>query len=590
MNTKKIYFGLLLFIIILFSSSVNAQENFKATSTPSVELCPCSNQAYTVTVDNTGTTVSSYRVLAGGAAAEWVAFSPDKFVLNPGQKGTFSVFVNSVCNIKGDFDLEIFIATNGGLAKVIKQDLKFSECYDYSLGQGEVVDIENIEFASHDGSYLLCKDEQKTIPILITNNEDFGNSYKLVLDAPEWAGLSVSSVSLGARKSGILLINFDTTDVEGEFDLKLNAISGLGEVQRKKNIGVDVAECYSLDIDLEKDNDVVCGGEDKSYDVIIGNLGALEQIVELELDAPEWADLGNISFFELGFGEKETATLNINPGSDVSGNFLVKVLAVVEGMERLSFSDEIQLDIIPEEACYKADISAKASINNFYTQDLFFVEVKNAGIKKVFYDVSLEGVSWASISPDSLELNPGQSGNLNLIVSPDESIEPGTYNIEINLEGNGIVYSKTVGITLKKENDFVKGLKANVKLYRYYIYLFIVIMVLVFVFRKPLNKIKAKAKKRYEKYKVKRERLMASKVARKEKEEEKKEKGSEEEKKPEKTKKRTKRLKFKFNKIWIYGLLIISALIFIGHQYRLFNARGCDRVRTDRRQGLDIQG
>ena len=108
MNTKKIYLGLFLFII-LFSSSVNAQEDFKATSKPLVELCPCSNQAYTVTVENIGTTASSYRVLASGAAAEWVTFSPNNFVLNPGQKGAFSVIVNSVCNIKGDFDLDIFI-------------------------------------------------------------------------------------------------------------------------------------------------------------------------------------------------------------------------------------------------------------------------------------------------------------------------------------------------------------------------------------------------------------------------------------------------------------------------------------------------
>ena len=170
MKAAKTYFGLLLFIV-LFSSSVYAQEDFKATSPRSVDLCPCSNQAYEVIVHNTGTVVSSYRVLASGAASEWVTFSPDKFVLNPGQKGAFSVIVNSVCNLKGDFDLEIFIATNSGLAKVIKQDIKLSECYDYSLGQGEVVDIENVKFLDYDGSYLLCKNDQKAIPILIKNND-----------------------------------------------------------------------------------------------------------------------------------------------------------------------------------------------------------------------------------------------------------------------------------------------------------------------------------------------------------------------------------------------------------------------------------
>jgi len=590
MNTKKIYLGLLLFII-LFSSSVNAQEDFKAISPRSVDLCPCSNQAYTVTVENAGTTASSYRVLASGAAKDWVTFNPDKFVLNPGQKGTFSVFVNSVCNIKGDFDLDIFIATNSGLAKVIKQTLKFSECYDYSLEQGEVVDIDKVKFLEHDDSYLLCKNEQKSIPILIINKEGFGNRYILRLDAPEWAGLSVDSVSLDAEKSGILLVNFDTTDVEGEFNFKLNAISELGKVQRKGNIDVNVEECYALELDLEKEKDVICGGEDKNYDIIIRNLGVLEQIVELELDAPEWADFGNFSLFDLESEEREIAILNVNPEDDVSGEFLVKVFAVIENKTELKFSDEIQLDITPKEACYKADISAKASVTNFYSQDLFFVKVKNNGIKIANYNVSLEGPSWISISPDSLQLNPGQTGNLNLIVNPSMDVEPGAYNIEINLESNNAVYSKNVDIVLKKENEFVKGLKANLKIYQYYIYLFIIIVVLIIVFRRQINKARNNLKKRYEKYKVKIERLRALKVARKEREEEKKKKEELEEKKQKEEKeleeKRKKLLKekkkkkkkieilkkFSINKLWYYVLLFIVIVIFIGHQNRLFNVK-----------------
>lgn len=576
MNDKRIYLGLLLFIA-LFSSSVNAQEDFKATSPRSVDLCPCSSQAYTITVDNIGTTASSYRVLASGAAAEWVTFSPDKFVLNPRQRGAFSVIVNSVCNIKGDFDLDVFIATNNGLAKVIKQNLKFSECYDYSLEQGETIgDIEeSLSFLPHDASYSLCKNEQKSIPILITNNENFGNSYILRLDAPEWSSLSLNEVQLDAKKSGIFLINFDTADVEGEFNFKLNAISELGKVQKKKNIGVDVSECYSLDIDLEKKNDVVCGGEDKNYDVVIKNSGTLQHVVELELDAPEWADLvGNISFFDLEPGEREIETLNVNPGDDVSGNFLVSVFAGVKDKGGLRFSDEIQLDITPKGACYKADISAKASVTNFYSQDLFFVEVKNAGIKKATYEVSLEGVSWVSISPDSLQLNPGQTGNLNLIFSPNDDIDPGTYGIKINLESKDVIYSKNIDIVLKKESEFVKGLKANVKLYRYYLYLFVIITVLIIIFRKSIIRFKTNTKKRYERYKVKRERLMALKLARKEREEERdKKKETEEKRKQSKKIKKKKKLKLSFNRIWIYGLLIIVALVFIGHQNRLFNAK-----------------
>ena len=575
MNIKKIWANLFLFALLI--SLANAQEDFKATSVPSVELCPCSGQAYTVTVENTGTTASSYRILGDGAAKEWITFNPDKFVLNPGQKGTFSVVVNSVCNIEGNFDIKIFIASNNGLAKVIKQNLKFSACYDYSLESGEIVEDveESLSFLEQGSSYSLCKNEQKSIPVLLTNNEVFENRYRLVLDAPEWAGLNGNSVRLGAKKSGIVLINFDTTDIEGEFDFKLNAISELGQVQRKKNIDVEVGECYVLEVDIEKESDIICGGEEADYDVIVENLGTLSQSVEMESNGPEWASIENASF-HLNSGEERTVKLSVKPDDDVSGSFSVGVSAGIGNETDFKFSDAVEIDVTSKSACYKAEINTKSNVNNFYEKDFFFAKVKNDGIKEAVYSVSLEGAAWVSASPVDLELNPGQTGNINLNLNPGADVEPGTYDVKIILESNGAVYGKDVDITLKKESKFVKGFKSKVKLYRYYIYLFIAILILLVVFRKRVIKARNKIKKRYEKYKVKKERLMALKLARKEKEGQKKR--QEEKKEPKKIpkkqkKKKAKKLKIKFNKIFVYIVSIIAVAIFIGHQNRLFNVK-----------------
>jgi len=435
MNAKKILFSLFLLLFLLMNI-VNAKEDFTASTSRSVELCPCSNQAYSITVQNTGSVQNSYTVLASGDAAKWINFNPSKFVLNPGQKGNFLVFVNSVCNVEGDFNVDIFITTNNGLTKVVRQVLKFSQCYDYSLTQGDVVEEveESIRFLQHDDSYSLCKDEQKSIPILIANNENFENRYKLLLDAPEWTGLNVNSISLGAKKSGTFLISFDTTDVEGEFNFRLNAISELGKIQRKDNIEVNVQNCYALELDL-REEDVVCGGEEKSYDIFIKNPVSFEKDVKLELDAPEWARIRNASF-ELKSGQRKTATLNINPNDDVSGSFLVKISALIEDKTRLA--DYIKLDVTPKLACYKAEINTKASVTNFYSRDFFSAKVKNNGIKNTVYEVSLEGPSWVSVSPETLDLNPGQTGNLNLKVNPDADVDSGNYGIKINLESNAV--------------------------------------------------------------------------------------------------------------------------------------------------------
>jgi len=585
MNTKKLLFSLFLLLFLLINI-VNAKEDFTASSSRSVELCPCSNQAYSVTVQNTGSDQDSYTVLASGDAAEWITFNPSKFVLNPGQKGSFFVIVNSVCNIEGDFDLDIFITTNNGLTKVVKQVLKFSQCYDYTLDQGKVVEEvgESISFLQYDGSYSLCRDEQKSIPILITNNENFENRYKLFLDAPEWARLNVESISLGAKRSGIFLVNFDTTNVEGEYSFKLDSLSELGKVQRKGNIGVNVQDCYALELDL-KEEDIICGGEEKNYDVVIKNPVIFEKNVKLELDAPEWVSVGNASIY-LGSEQEKTLTLNVNPKDEVSGSFLVKVSALIE--DKIRLADEIKLDVTPNYACYKAEISTKTSITNFYSQDFFSAKIKNNGIKKAAYDVSLEGPSWVSVSPDTLELNPGQTGNLNININPNEDIDPGAYGIKINLESNNAIYSKSVDIVLRKENELVKKLKTTLKIYKYYIYLLVLIIILIIIFRKPIIKIKNKTKKRYEKYKIKRERLMALKLERQKKEEEKEKKKGLEEKRKEQEKtrkkeqegKKEKRVKKKdifrkipISKVLIYVALLIASIIFIGHENKLFNAK-----------------
>jgi 3D (Asp-Asp-Asp) domain-containing protein len=214
--------------------------------------------------------------------------------------------------------------------------------------------------------------------------------------------------------------------------------------------------------------------------------------------------------------------------------------------------------------------------------------VRNDGIKKTHYKVSLDGVSWVSVSPETLELNSGQTGNLNLIVNPGTGVEPGTYGVKINLDSNGAVYSKNVDLVLRKESEFMKKLKENVKFYQYYIYLLIVIVILIIIFRKPIIRIKNKTQKNYEKYKVKQEKLRALKISRKEKEEERK---KEEEKKKKKeleekekarkketekkeSKKKIKILKkISINKLWYYVLLFVVAVIFIGHNARLFNAK-----------------
>jgi len=574
MNTVKLILFPFLVLFLLTSIAI-AQEDFTASSSPSVELCPCSNQAYPVTVENTGTVASTYTLFAGGDASEWVSFQPDKFTLNLGERGSFFVFVDSVCNIEESYGLDIFIATSNGLTKVVRNELQFNQCYDYSLEQGVVIEEaeESASFLQHDGSYSLCTNEKKSIPVLITNNEDYQNRYRIFLDAPEWVQLSVDSVSLEGKKSGLFLIDFDTADILGDFDFKLSVVSELGKLQRKSNIEVDVQDCYALDVNLEKEEDVVCNGEDKSYDINIKNKGTLSQIVELEVDGPTWVEIDN-NHLNLHVDEENLVKLNINPLGEVAGNFVISVNALLEDKTELKFSDSINIGVVEKSACYQASIHSESIVNNFYKEDFFSVRVTNIGIKKTDYKVSLEGPFWVSISPKKLELNPGQTGNLNVKVNPSDDAEIGEYDIKINLEAdNGAVYFKNINLNLKKENEFVKQLKSILKLYQYYIYLAIALIVLFTIFKKSIIRTKDRSIRRYRKYLTKQERKRALSLARREREEEKRK----EKKVLEETKKEAKKkvkVKWKNPKEKLYYLAgLVIGLIFLGHYYRLYSLK-----------------
>jgi hypothetical protein len=581
MRNKKLV-NISLFLLAILINFTLAQD-FNANTIPSVELCPCSNQAYPVTVQNTGSEISEFEIIAGGTSADWITFSPRRFVLNPGESGNFFVFVNSLCTIEGDYDLEIFISVKQGPTKVLRQVLEFTACYGYKLELGKVVEQpeEIIGFSEHEGAYFLCRDEQFKIPVLLSNEEKYENRYGLFIDAPEWADLSVKKVGLGPEASGVFLLNLNTADVEGNFNFKLSAISELGKVQRKKDFIVDVEDCGAVEIDIEKVKDVVCGGETKGYNVTVNNVGFFDQTVNLEIEGVPWARLQEDSF-DVGSKSQVITRLFILPDDDISGKFDVNLAAFDDDGDELG-SESIRIDATPKLSCYKADIRSKNRITNFYEPDFFSAEVKNNGIKKARYSAGVEGPDWVSVSPLSLELNPGQGGNLNLNLNPGPDIEPGNYEVLIRLDSEGAVYTKRVDINLKKENTFLTRLTSTARFYQYYIYLSLVVLVMIIVFIRPVVRVKNRLMEIYGKYKAKREkreeRRRQKEIESKKKEEDVPKKDLEIKALSKKAKKISRKKQINFlnkNKVWayasIFSVIVILGLL-LGHFFRLFNAK-----------------
>ncbi|MEK6949213.1 MAG: hypothetical protein AABX34_03260, partial [Nanoarchaeota archaeon] len=359
----------------------------------------------------------------------------------------------------------------------------------------------------------------------IENKENFANRYTIKLDAPEWAKLNLEKVQLGAKKSGLLLINLDTNNAaesadEEKFNFNIDALSELGKASRKMGFEVNVAECYKLEVGLEQEKDVLCGGEAKNYRIGVNNIGAAWHEALLSIDGPEWASAGNNSLI-IQPGEEGKGVLTLSPEEDISGEFLIKANAEIKNKAGAMFSNGINVKVMPKFECYKADINAKSKVRNHYQQDIFFVKVRNNGIRKANYTINLEGISWANARPGNIELNPGESGNLNIELNPDENVVEGSYTLNINLDSDGAFYSKSVAVEVRKENELLRKIKSGIRIYKYYIYLALAIIALLIIFFKPIKRQYFKIKQRHEKYKARQEKIRQRRLERKLKEEEK---------------------------------------------------------------------
>ncbi len=531
MNKKVILYFIFFLLLILVAA---AQEDFDVTAQGKVDLCPCSNQAYPVYVQNNGASTSEYSVSFSGNAAKWVQANPSKFNVNPGVAGYFFVYVNSDCGVEGSHDLNVHIA-KGSLIKTVKQNLNFIECYKFDTELGNLIEMkegqESVSFSKHDGDYSICEEEEKVLPILITNKESYGNSYSLSLKDVDWAKLNADEASLDGNARGIVLAELKPgKGTAGNYKLSFDAVTKLGNVKKSKEIDVDVKKCYGLKIELEKEEELVCG--EAAYDVKLENDGVFSEEVELSTNF-EWAKIKNGTLILEG-REKRTVQLTLKP--DVSGNFDVEVNGFLIKHPGIRASGKIKVDAASKEECYLALVDLKKEIVSYYSEEYYNVDVVNSGLKKAHYNVSLDGPSWVDISPTSLQLNPGQKGNLNLHVSPGDDIEANDYKVFLKLDSDGVVYSEEVNVRLIQENKIIKNIKSFLKYFQYYIYLLVVIVILIFIFIKPIKKQISKVKKRYGRYKLKKEKARQRGKERKEKEEQRKR--EEEERKAEKEKKK----------------------------------------------------
>ena len=381
---------------------------------------------------------------------------------------------------------------------------------DYSMVSGNFYELkqgqEKFEFRSFNETYRMCEFDERAIPILFANkdanNEDM---YSLDIKGASFAGLNVEEFSLQKKQSGIVLVTLNPGEnTSGEYGIVVGALSSAGNLRKEVVIDVKVEKCNAMDMQLQQEYDRVCGGEKKKYAGEIINLGTEKIGVGLAAKKPVWADVDRNDFL-ISPRLKEEFEIGIDVPDSEQGTFYISLSSVINSLPSIKSEKTLKIDAVPKYDCYKAEVISDDRIKNYFSASYIPIKIKNIGIRKAEYEVGIEGSDWMAIEPSKLIVNPGQRGNVNLILSPVSTVSEGAYPVRINVRLDDITYSRAIEIILSK--DRMNGIWHFLVFYEAYIYLIFVLIAVLLLFS-------PKIRKSYRNYRLRKARLNALEKAR----------------------------------------------------------------------------
>lgn len=356
-------------------------------------------------------------------------------------------------------------------------------------------DFSEIRFATHSDYYEICSLDKTIVPVLIKNNNEFQDTFSFEIDKG-YASLPVNSAVLKSGKSAILpLIISPPIDVEENTTVVLGIITKKEGLKRSVIIKTNIKRCYLFDLEIDKDEDEICGCDKEIYNVVLQNNGEYTDTFTLTLDIPKWINstLENETV-KLGGGQKREIMLEANPSCEEEGGFIVGARVISEKTE-VVLEDKLELTVLPQEECYSTIISAD-NVNIDYFGKNVPIIIKNKGKRDADYSLSIEGVEWYSLSQSEFSLKQNNEKTINLALYPDERVVEGEYNIEIKAEANEREFTKSITVNLKKEGTVFGKLKFYLTYFRYYIGVGIIVLVIILLFIVVVKKwVKKRGKK-----------------------------------------------------------------------------------------------
>ncbi len=244
-------------LITCYDYSLNTEKTF-------YDLCETQTQVIPITLKNLGTADNNYNIKLGSPS--WMALDQKNIALSTNKEKIFNLNVQPPANTQGNFTAYIEVTSDkGAVVKNLEINFNIGSCY------GSTMDIDKTEDR-------VCNTLSNTYQVTITNTGKLSKEFDLVLDAPTWATLDKSHVSLntGEKTTATLSVQPPQDTKSSSYPITIKSIDSISNKEAKTSLNLTTLtteNCYQPSITSEKDSITVSQDSAATLLISIENKG-----------------------------------------------------------------------------------------------------------------------------------------------------------------------------------------------------------------------------------------------------------------------------------------------------------------------------
>ncbi|MBT3405887.1 hypothetical protein HN419_01845 [Candidatus Woesearchaeota archaeon] len=428
------------------SLSINNCPNVQILAKDSEQqTCPGSTPRFEFEIQNTGSFDEEYEIKMS-PFSEYITLSENLVPVKAGQSKSIYAFINMDNSFSGEIEfLFSAYAKNSEIMGEVPVKLKVNPCFDYAVG--------------FDNKYTVCRNIGYEFPLKIKNDADVANVYSTKVESKEdW---------ITPKDGSFLVYSEDVTETQvlinpkntepGQYEFTLKVSSERGQIEHYAESTVNVQDCYKIQVKTNLP-ELVSGELNTGY-ITLTNAGTRNDTFYLYQEGAEWIEFASEEIY-IPAGEARDVEVKLNIPLDVPKKLDVRFLAISYNYNFSNDYEDSTLKIIPQEEAYELDILAE-DVRVSYEATIVPIRMKHSGLIDASYTFSVDGPAWVSINETNLFLESEIDSELNLILTPTNLTEQGSYPITIYAavdRVSDLTYARNLDVVVSEKGLFMRVL------------------------------------------------------------------------------------------------------------------------------------